>query len=74
MDCIPGCREQINLNSLCSTVFDSIHNSFFDEWSSDSPAFLVLCFQMETDFYVLAELIKDYLGLVHSVKVSQEIF
>jgi hypothetical protein len=26
---------------------------------------------METDFYVLAELIKDYLGLVHSVKVSK---
>ncbi|XP_028399234.1 sorting nexin-2-like [Dendronephthya gigantea] len=25
--------------------------------------------QMETDFYVLAELIKDYLGLVHSVKM-----
>ncbi|CAB3993838.1 Sorting nexin-2 [Paramuricea clavata] len=25
--------------------------------------------QMETDFYVLAELLKDYLGLVHSVKL-----
>ena len=25
--------------------------------------------QMETDFYVLAELIKDYVGLVHSVKM-----
>ena len=26
---------------------------------------------METDFYVLAELLKDYLGIVHSVKVRQ---
>ena len=25
---------------------------------------------MDTDFYVLAELFKDYLGLVHAVKVS----
>lgn len=27
---------------------------------------------METDFYVLAELLKDYLGLVHAVKVRLE--
>ena len=32
----------------------------------------LLYFQMETDFYVLAELLKDYLGIVHSVKVRHK--
>ena len=60
-------RVAAQTSERCS-VCCSVNEARFDMHASKFTQSL-LYFQMETDFYVLAELLKDYLGIVHSVKV-----